>query len=216
MSPTRPLQEPGSSEYKKKLRSSSVATSSVLPLRRSKRLLSETGSSKHKKKLKPSSVGPSRRPRPVQPPLSSKASVRLLSTHLSHWVEKLPATMIGTLGGKGGNDLVMPKNSSDGRRLTWEEWVREITRKVTNSPKTADDCWFIRGFASLAVGYPVKKVSKDGNKNRWPVHQMTFFLKNPERITDGADKGIHAPTDVTEAGSMLRRAFLVYASTLIT
>ena len=92
--------------------------------------------------------------------------VCFLQLQFEAWISKLPPTMVGDLGGGSGTELRMPMDSPDGRSLTWKKWGKEIISKIINAPQSTKDCWFITGFAGDTAGYPVKKISSWGNKNK--------------------------------------------------
>lgn len=109
-------------------------------------------------------------------------SRRMVLEHLQGWIRALGTQhrYIGGLGGDG-TQLRMPLRSSDGRVLTWHKFAEEIASKVAiqNHPSDEDDCWFVPASGGDTAGYPVKKLWNGGERNKWRVHRILFFLKNP-------------------------------------
>ncbi|KAK9350384.1 hypothetical protein V1523DRAFT_420037 [Lipomyces doorenjongii] len=73
--------------------------------------------------------------------------------------------------------LKMPLYSADGRRRTWFKTIDALT--VQNSPQSIDDCWLVR--SNLPDGYVGVKLSADGSKNKWHLHQLTHILAHPHQ-----------------------------------
>ncbi|KZZ90424.1 hypothetical protein AAL_07110 [Moelleriella libera RCEF 2490] len=75
-------------------------------------------------------------PSPAAIPPTPAADVELpegmILREMTAWIDALPERMFGSLGG-AGNELKMPRRSSDGRRLTWEKLAEELAR----SPRRA-------------------------------------------------------------------------------
>jgi len=87
----------------------------------------------------PTSAQPCKRqrlasPSPSPSPPAHIDSAALLSAEFDAWIDALPPSMIGSLGGNG-TELKMPMRSDDGRALTWKKWVNEVTSKVKQSKK---------------------------------------------------------------------------------
>lgn len=57
----------------------------------------------------------------------------------------------------------------------------QLKRKIHsgNEPLTVNDCWFVQGGESDTSGYPVKKIASRGERNKWRVHRLLFFVVNP-------------------------------------
>jgi len=92
-------------------------------------------------------------------------------------LEKIPNEhpMIGPL--KGGK-LCMPKESIDGRDLTWSKLIKSIAKNLLNHPTSIDDCWFIA--ANKEDGTHHKKISPSGDQNKFQTHRITHLLLHPE------------------------------------
>ncbi|KAJ0159559.1 hypothetical protein CTA2_9477 [Colletotrichum tanaceti] len=78
----------------------------------------------------------------------------------------------------------MPMTLSDGQALNREKMCYDFVEKIVESvpaspPQSPDDCWFYPGLASNTIGYPIKKIARAGEANKWGVHRILFFMKNP-------------------------------------
>jgi hypothetical protein len=58
----------------------------------------------------------------------------------------------------------------------------QIATKVADQTQPADEeeCWFVEGNGGDTSGYPVKKLWKKGERNKWRLHRVLFFLKNKD------------------------------------
>jgi Zinc-binding loop region of homing endonuclease len=67
-----------------------------------------------------------------------------------------------------------------------------MTRKilVTNCPSTIQDCWFVEGGESDTSGYPVKKIAKRGEANKWRLHRIMFFWSSPQSLHSTSNLGL--------------------------
>lgn len=81
--------------------------------------------------------------------------------------------MIGELKDKS---LCMPLQDSDKRKRTWIKTI--LSLKIVNEPRSINDCWFIN--ANCQDGYSTVKISRDGSRNKWRTHQITYLLLHPE------------------------------------
>ncbi|KAM0665849.1 hypothetical protein ACQRIU_005193 [Beauveria bassiana] len=109
-----------------------------------------------------------------------ETSEEMLLREMRAWVESLPATMVRNLGG-AGNELKMPLRAADARRLTWDKLADEMASNIaaTNAPVSTSCCWFVPGRQSDTAGYPVWKIWGRGERNKWGIHRILFFMKNP-------------------------------------
>ena len=111
----------------------------------------------------------------------------LLRHEFDGWLKRLPASMVGLLGGNG-RQLMMPLQAVDGRALTWNKWVDELISKIVNNPQSSEDCWLVKGYPGDTAGYPTKKLAARGNQNKWLLHRMTYFVMRPNdlgRLSEG-------------------------------
>jgi hypothetical protein len=72
--------------------------------------------------------------------------------------------------------LRMPLHSSDARLRTWYKTISVLDDSVTNSPTSADDCWFIE--CNTGDGYPMVKLS--GNADKFKITRLLWVLMHPE------------------------------------
>jgi Zinc-binding loop region of homing endonuclease len=65
--------------------------------------------------------------------------------------------------------------------------IRKIL--VTNAPQTVRDCWFVEGGESDTSGYPVKKIARRGEANKWRLHRIMFFWSSPQFLPFASNSG---------------------------
>ncbi len=123
-------------------------------------------------------------PEPALPPTRPEPEpTNFIDSHFIAWVDALPESMVGPLGGDG-TQLKMPVTSEDGRSLTWKKLAERLTGKIINLPRTDNDCWFIAAGLGDTSGYATVKIAAAGNRNKWTVHRIMYFLMHPEEIEE--------------------------------
>jgi hypothetical protein len=86
------------------------------------------------------------------------------------------SSLFGKLDDKS---LCMPKESKDGRHLTWAKLCKSLSEKVQNEPLHKNDCWFVK---SNNNHYHQTKISISGGNNKWLTHRLTYALLYPKDI----------------------------------
>lgn len=128
------------------------------------------------------------RPHEVLPSDQRISSIRMLDDHFSTLLRYTSPVLIGELGGMAHNQIMMPRNAVDGRKLTWTKFSEEIKGKIVNEPQTTDDCWMIKGIEGDTSGYPSKKITKSGERNKQRVHRIMYFWNYPEELNQQQGK----------------------------
>jgi hypothetical protein len=125
-------------------------------------------------------------------------SKQMILQEVRSWIDALGTRhrLVGDLGGDG-TELKMPLDARDRRVLTWAKLaedashrrfcflgyanVLQVASKVAaeHQPQTAADCWFMIVAEKDTSGYAMRKLWNGGERNKWRMHRILHFLKNP-------------------------------------
>jgi len=76
--------------------------------------------------------------------------------------------------------LVMPKQATDGRSLTWHKTILTVAKKIVNTPTSDMDCWFVQANHGRPKSDHITKLSADGSKNKWFTVRILYVILHPD------------------------------------
>lgn len=114
--------------------------------------------------------------------------------YLRDLVDKIPDghAMLGELSDAS---LRMPRQSSDGRQLTWHKTVMIISSKIVNQPTCDMDCWYVAANHAGSRNPSdrrdhIVKFSAQGSKNKWITARVLYVLLHPDAFDDITDRSL--------------------------
>lgn len=106
-------------------------------------------------------------------------------------VNQIPAVGCSLIGPLDPNRqlLRMPKESTDGRNVTWKKVMGQIANAVYNEPQDMErDCWLVP--ASSSEEFKIHKLDSGGSGNKWRSQQVVYCALKPY----DHNRATHSPT----------------------